>query len=355
MLFGKKDHLVGLDIGSKAVKVGEILVSKKGLNLKKFGLMPLPPGTIEEGSVKDPENAAQCIRELFRLHRIKSRTVAISIGGYSVIVKNIVTQTMTENELQETIHLEAEQYIPFDINDVNLDFLILGEAETSPNQMNVLLIAVKKEIVSEYVNLIKLAGLAPSILDVDAFALQNIYEVNYDIRSHNVALIDIGASKTSLNILKGGNSAFIRDVPLGCSQINQRIMSEAGCDFIQAEQIKLGQPPQAVSDTLSPEALGRIEDDVVTGWCAEIGRALDFFYSNNPDDTIGQVVLSGGGANIKRFRDRLSSETSIEVATIDPFQKIINNGNRHDIDYLNEVAPQAAICLGLALRRVNDK
>lgn len=351
MFFGKKDHLVGLDIGSKAVKAGEIVASKKGLNLKKFGLLQLPPGVIEEGAIKDPENAAACIRELFKIHRIKNRNVAISIGGYSVIVKNIVTQSMSEDELQDTIHLEAEQYIPFDINDVNLDFLILGEADTSPDQMNVLLIAVKKEIVSEYVNLIKLAGLNPCIIDVDAFALQNVYEINYDVRSKNVALIDIGASKTSLNILKAGNSAFIRDVSLGCSQINQRIMSAAGCDFVQAEQIKLGQP----ADSISAEKVNGIETEVVAAWCAEIRRALDFFYSNYPDDAIGQVVLSGGGANIKSFRDTLSNETSIEVVTIDPFQKILNNDDKHDTEYLNEVAPQAAICLGLALRRVNDK
>jgi type IV pilus assembly protein PilM len=351
MFFGKNDHLVGLDIGSKVVKAGEIIASKKGFSLKKFGMLQLSPGTIEEGAIKDPENAAACIRELFQMHRIKSRNVAISIGGYSVIVKNIVTQSMSEDDLQDTIHIEAEQYIPFDINDVNLDFLILGEADTSPNQMNVLLIAVKKEIVSDYVNLIKLAGLNPCIIDVDAFALQNIYEINYDVRSQNVALIDIGASKTSLNILKAGNSAFIRDVSLGCSQINHRIMSETGCDFLQAEKIKLGQP----TDTISAENIKAIEADAVSGWCAEIRRALDFFYSNYPDDAIGQVILSGGGANIPSFRETLSTQTSIEVTTIDPFQRILKNDDKNDTDYLSEVAPQAAICLGLALRRVNDK
>jgi type IV pilus assembly protein PilM len=351
MLFGKKYNLVGLDIGSCTFKVGEIVDSKKGRSLKNFSMLDIPPGVIEEGTIREPEIAAQKIRELFKTAGIREQNVAISIGGFSIIVKNITVQTMTEAELQETIQLEAEQYIPFDISDVNLDFQIIGENENNPNQMNVILVAAKKEMVDDYLNVIQLAGLNPLILDVDAFALQNIFELNYEGEQESVALIDIGASKTSLNILKGYSSVFMRDVSLGCSQINQKIMSLANCSAEDAEDIKLN----ATSDKISKNDLSEITSAVVSDWCAEIRKALDFFYSTYPDEQIKRVVLSGGGANIKEFQELLAVETSTEVETIDPFKNLIIDNRKLDASYLEQVAPQAAICMGLAIRRADDK
>ncbi len=351
MLFGKKNHLVGLDIGSRSIKASEIIDTKKGRSLKKFGYLELSPGSIEDGVIKDPNAVADSIRQLFKEHSFKEQNVAVSIGGYSVIVKNIVVENQPEAQLQETIPFEAEQYIPFDINDVNIDFLILGESENNPNQLNVLLIAAKKEIINEYFNLIKLAGLNPCIIDVDAFALQNIYEANYGTADQNIALIDIGASKTALNILKEGTSVFIRDVSMGCSQINQKISSLLNCSFEEAEKYKLG----GQTEILSPGDLEEIESSVVSGWCTEIRRALDFFYSTYPDDQIKRIVLSGGGANINEFHDLLASETSIEVETINPLQNIQYDEAHFESTFLNKIAPQAALCMGLALRRIDDK
>jgi len=351
MLFGKKYNLVGLDIGSCTFKVGEIVDSKKGRSLKNFTMLDIPPGVIEEGTIREPDIAAQKIRELFKTAGIKEQNVAISIGGFSIIVKNITVQTMTEVELQETIQLEAEQYIPFDISDVNLDFQIIGENENNPNQMNVILVAAKKEMVEDYLNVVQLAGLNPLILDVDAFALQNIFELNYEGEEESIALIDIGASKTSLNILKGSSSVFMRDVSLGCSQINQKIMSLVNCSAEEAEDIKFNEK----SNKISKDDLSEITSAVVSDWCAEIRRALDFFYSTYPDEQIKRVVLSGGGANIKEFQELLAVETSTEVETIDPFKNLIIDNKKLDASYLEQVAPQAAICMGLAIRRADDK
>ena len=242
MILGKKDSLVGLDIGSRSVKVAEITETKNGRKLRRFGMADIPPGAIEDGAISDPETVAQVIRQLFKSANIKGANVALSIGGYSVIIKKINVQTMPEEQLQETIHFEAEQYIPFDISDVNLDFQLLGEVENNPSQMSVFLVAAKKEMVNDYINLATLVGLTPCIVDVEAFALQNIFETNYDIQGENVALIDIGASKTSLNILKDNSSVFMRDVALGCIQINQKIMSMLDCSYDQAELIKFGEP-----------------------------------------------------------------------------------------------------------------
>ncbi|MCU0602001.1 MAG: pilus assembly protein PilM [Desulfobacterales bacterium] len=351
MLFGKKDSLVGLDIGSRSVKVAEIVDTKSGPKLKRFGMADIPAGTIEDGAISDPDTAAETIRQLFKSSNIKEANVAVSIGGYSVIVKKINVQTMPENQLQETIHFEAEQYIPFDISDVNLDFQILGENENNPNQMSVFLVAAKKEMVNDYINLVTLAGLTPCIIDVEAFALQNIFEANYDIQDENVALIDIGASKTSLNILKGSSSVFMRDVALGCLQINQKIMSLLDCSYEQAELLKFGE----ASDKMSAEELKQIVAAVVTDWCTEIRRALDFFYTNYPDDQIKRIILSGGGANLAEFRQLLASEASTVVETLNPLKKFTVDEKAFDPEFIRQIAPQAAIAMGLAMRKVDDK
>jgi type IV pilus assembly protein PilM len=352
-MFGaKRNRLVGLDIGSKTIKAAEVTDSKRGHTLFKFGMSDIAPGLIEDGAIKDPEAVADTLKNLFKSYGIKNNNVALSIGGYSVIVKKISVPTATEDQLQDTIHFEAEQYIPFDINDVNLDFQILGENENNPNQMNVLLVAAKKEMVNDYVSLVELAGLEPKIIDVDAFSLQNVFELNYDPSpDENVALIDIGASKTSLNILKGDNSVFMRDVSLGCGQINQKIASLIDCSIEEAEAIKFGEG----SDNISPEDLSDIISSVVADWCTEIRRALDFFYSTYPDDQIKKIVLSGGGGNIQELRQLLAVETSAEVNTINPFQRFYLDSEKFDTDYLERIAPQASICMGLATRKMDDK
>ena len=351
MAFGKKDHLIGLDIGSRSIKAAEIVETKRGSTLKNFGTIDIAHGAIEEGTINDPETVAESLQQLMKSCGIKETNVAVSIGGYSVIVKKIIVQTMAEEQLQETIHFEAEQYIPFDISDVNLDFQILGESESNPNQMNVFLVAAKKEMVDDYINLINLAGLNPCIIDVEAFALQNSFEANYDAVKENIALIDIGASKTSLNILKDSASVFMRDVSLGCGQINQKIMSLIDCSFEEAEQLKYGNTP----GKLSPDDLKGMVSAVVSDWCTEIRRALDFFYSTYPEDRIKRVILSGGGANIGEFRDLLATEASADVEMINPFQNFSIENKKLDDEFLKQLAPQAAICMGLAMRKVDDK
>jgi type IV pilus assembly protein PilM len=351
MVFGKKDHLVGLDIGSRSIKAAEIVDTKRGPTLKHFGIVDIAHGAIEEGTINDPESVAESIQQLFKSYNIKESNVAVSIGGYSVIVKKINVQTMAEEQLQETIHFEAEQYIPFDISDVNLDFQILGENETNPSQMNVFLVAAKKDMVNDYINLVNLAGLNPCIVDVEAFALQNSFEANYNVQDENIALIDIGASKTSLNILKGNSSVFMRDVSLGCGQINQKIMSLVECSFEEAEQLKYGDKP----DKLSPEDLKGIVSSVVADWCTEIRRALDFFYSTYPEDQIKRIIISGGGANINEFRQLLATEASAEVEPINPFKNFHLDGKSFDEAFVKQIAPQAAISMGLAMRKVDDK
>jgi len=340
--------MIGLDVGSRTLKVCKAEDGKKGFKITRFGMKDIPSGLIDDGMVKDHGAVAEAIKELFKVHKIKEKHVALSIGGYSIIIKVISLQSMPEEELQETIQFEAEQYIPFDISDVNLDFQILGEDLDNPNQMNVLLVAAKKEIVEDYANLIQMAGLIPVVIDVDAFALQNIYEINYNPENENVALIDIGTSKTTLNILKGKLSVLIRDVPMGCGKINEQIISRVGCSLDEAESSYHTEQSKGGS----PEAK-EVVSSVAGDWCAEIRRVLDYFYSTYPSDQINRILLSGGGANIRQFSQLLKDETSIDVDILNPFTNFVTSD--FDAAYLDRIAPQSAICLGLALRRVDDK
>ncbi|MDZ7833284.1 MAG: type IV pilus assembly protein PilM [Desulfobacterales bacterium] len=351
MIVGSKNHLVGLDIGSRAIKAAEAVETRKGWELRRFGSIDVEPGAIEEGVIKNSEAMSNAVQQLFDLYNFKTKNVAISIGGYSVIVKNISVQKMPEEQLVDSLNFEAEQYIPFDINDVNIDFQLLGESEQNPNQMNVLLVAAKKDMINDYINLIDSSNLNLCIIDIDAFALQNIYETNYGVQSENVALIDIGASKTSVNILKGNTSVFLRDVSLGCNQINEKIASMANCSLAEAETIRQQESP----DKISPENLKQVVSSVVNDWCDEIGRALDFFKSTNPDEGMKKIVLSGGGANIREFRELLAAQTATETTVINPFENFLIGSGQLDNVYLKQIAPQAAIAMGLALRRVDDK
>jgi type IV pilus assembly protein PilM len=351
MVFRRKDHLIGIDVGSRAIKLGEIEEKKGQRILKKFGLVNLPQGAIVEGRVKEPEVVVDKIKGLVKELKVVEQNVATSISGYSVIIKKIVVGKTSDEELQESIQYEAEQYIPFDVEDVNIDFEILGEHEVNPNQMNVMLVAAKKEVIDEYVDLFEMADLSPCVIDVDVFTLENVFEDSYLQEEKSVALIDIGANKLNVNIVKNNVSAFTRDVAIGGEEITREIVSRFGCSFEEAEEIKLGN----VTDKVPPEDLQEIFLSFISNWSGEIRRVIDFYYSTYPDENISRIMLSGGATRTSGFLEHLASETSIEVEMLDPFRTLEVSEKHHDIDYLKRVASQAAICMGLASRRVDDK
>ena len=352
MIFRKKNHLVGLDIGSSLVKVAEFKDTKKGHVLKNFGIAQLPMDAITEGHIRDVEGVAGVIRNLFKTHGIKEKNVALSTGGYSVVIKTINVPAASEGALQDSIRFEAEQYIPYDIEDVNIDYQVLGASEFSPDQMSILLVAVKKDLVAEYIDLAGQAGLNPCIIDVDTFALQNIYEATMGGREERVTLlVDVGASKTSLNILKGGSSLMMRDNSSGTVQLREEIMQEAGCGPEEADRILSGE----VEGIMSVEQLEEICRQVVSNWCSEIHSVVNSFQSKSSDGEVEQVIISGGGTFIKGFAQGLTSELEAEVSIFNPFEGMLIDEKRFPADVLNKMAPLAPIALGLALRRVDDK
>jgi type IV pilus assembly protein PilM len=346
----KQDHLIGLDIGSRSIKVADIVQGSNGLALKHFGMEPLPADTISEGVIEEPGVVVAAIRRLIADLKIKEKKVAISVSGYSVIIKKIVLAKMSEEELSQTIQFEAEQYIPFDVQDVNIDFHILGDSDQNPNQMNVMLVAAKKGVVDVYLDILTRSRLIPAVIDVDAFALENAFETNYLLEDGETMLVDIGANKMNISVLKEGVSALTRDVAMGGEQITREIASEFDLSFEKAEAAKLGTP----NDKVSPGALEHIRTRCVSQWCNEVRRAIDFFYSTYADSEIKRIFLSGGAARTEGLIELLAVETSVDVELFNPFNELSVEVKHPDPDLLT-VAPQAAICVGLALRRMDDK
>lgn len=343
---------MGLDIGSSLVKVAEIRETSKGPVLKKFGITRIEPGAIVEGVIHDVEGVADAIRLLFKTHRIKEKNVAISTGGYSVVIKNISLPTVSEKILQDTIRFEAEQYIPYDIEDVNIDFQILGTSAYSPDQMNVLLVAVKKDLVASYMELTRRAGLNPCIIDVDTFALQNIHETVDTGGPEDVTmLVDVGYSKTSLNILKGNVSLMMREGSFGTAHIIEEIMTATGCTQEVAETVASGRKKIGTR--------GKEVDDICSGgiekWCSEIAGVVNAFQSKSNEGDIDRLVLCGGGSFIKGFSEALAHEVATDISMLNPFTGLIINGDIFPGKLLHQMAPLAPIALGLALRKVDDK
>jgi type IV pilus assembly protein PilM len=364
MAVPKKSHLVGLDIGCHSIKLVEIEQNKKGRFLKNFGVIGLPPEAIVEGSIKEMEIVSSAIKDLYRNLKVKNKNVATSISGYSVIVKKIAVSKREESELEKTIHDEAEQYIPFDINDVNLDYDVLFQNEetggvqgedggkTASDQMDVMLVAAKKDIVDDYVGLLQLAGLNPTVLDVDAFALQNAFETSGEESGGSYALVNVGAGELGINAVKNGVSMFTRDSSYGGSQITEAVMSQFKVSFEEAEKIKLGGVKVEEKDR---GILEEIFTSVVSGWVQEIKRALDFLSTTYPDETIGKIMVSGGSCRVPGFQKYLELETDIPVEEMNPFANLIVNERLFDPKYLSYMAPQAAVAIGLALRSIGDK
>ena len=359
MAVAKKNQVIGLDIGSQSIKLVEINHDKKGKVLKNFGIIGLPPDVIVEGSIKEMEIVASAIKTLYRNLKVKNKNVATSISGYSVIVKKIEMSEREEADLEKSIHSEAEQYIPFDINEVNLDYDILrsGEEEeekgkkSAGGKMEVMLVAAKKDVVDDYVSLLQLSGLNPSILDVDAFALQNAFEASTVEPEGCYALINVGAEELGINAIKDGVSMFSRDSSYGGNQITEAIMSRFDLDFQEAEKVKLG------GEKLEKEkgALEEIFTSVISEWVQEIKRALDFLATSYPNESIQKIMLSGGSSRIPGFRKYLETETNLPVEEMNPFANLLINEKAFDSKYLSYMASQAAVAVGLALRSIGDK
>src|SRR6186997_916554 len=319
--FGKAKAVVGLDIGSSAVKAVELKASGKTYKVTAFGAESVPPDSIVDGAIIDGAAVADAIRRLFDSRGIKTKDVAASLSGNAVIVKKISLPVMSDSELAESIYWEAEQYIPFDIQDVNLDYQILdkGDAASGKGTMDVLLVAAKKEKIADYTGVIAQAGRSAVVVDVDAFALQNAYEINYGIEAGAVVvLLNAGASATNINILNGDQSVFTRDISLGGNAYTEALQKELNLPFDRADQLKRGMPVDGVTFDDARPVLRAVSENVML----VIQKTFDFFKATAASDRIDRIMLSGGASRGEGFTEMLSERFDVPVEGLDPFKRV---------------------------------
>ena len=344
-----KKNLVGLDIGSSSVKAVEL--QKKGniVQLMSLGYENLQPDTIVDGQIMELNNVSNVIANIFNAHTIKTQRVAAGVSGHSVIVKNIVLPQMSEEELQESFSWHAEEHIPFDIADVNLDYQVTGN---SSDALHVLMAACKSDKIANVKQAIQLAGKHPVIIDVDAFALQNCYELNYQPKAGEVvALLNIGAATMNINILNGARSVFARDASVGGSQYTSLLQKELGLTFEQAESVKRGLPlPEGIESRPIQPIIETVSDILAL----EVKKTMDFYRATAEEggQSIQKILIAGGGSKLPGLAEYLAKRFEIPVDVFDPFRQIEVDARKFDPEYMREVIPEMAVAVGLALRGV---
>jgi type IV pilus assembly protein PilM len=344
-----KKNLVGVDIGSSSIKAVELQKKGNTYHLLNLGFENLSPDTVVDGQIMELNNVSNVITNIFAEHQIKTTRVAAGVSGHSVIVKNIVLPQMSEDELRESFSWHAEEHIPFDISDVNLDYQVTS---SSSDALNVLLAACKSDKIANVKQAIQLAGKQPAVIDVDTFALQNCYEVNYQPKSGEVvALLNIGASTMNINIMNGTRSIFARDASVGGGQYTSLLQKELGLTFEQAEAVKRGYP---LPDGIEARPIQPIIETVSDILALEIRKTMDFYRATaeDSDEAIQKILIAGGSSKLPGLPDYLAKRFEISVELFDPFRQIEVDGRKFDPDYMKEIVPDMAIAVGLALRGV---
>jgi type IV pilus assembly protein PilM len=349
LLMQKSNNVIGLDIGTSTIKLIEIEESKGGYRLKNFGMNSLPKDAIVNGSIVNHDAVVSSIQQIISNLKIKTKDVVASISGHPVIIKKITMPLATDEELEESIKFEAEQYIPFDLEEVNIDFQVLNVEEEKADQMNVMLVAAKKVMINDYTKVLTDAGLTPVILDIDVFALENAFEINYPIEEdQSAALIDVGASTININVIKGGLSAFTRDVFLGGNQITEDIQKQFGISFEEAETLKTSGDVNR-DDFGGKEIVKQVCDNIAS----EIQKSLEF-YSSTTYESVNKIYLSGGCAKIPFMKDIIEEKINVTTEIIDCVRTVKYDENVFDPDYIKDISPLASVGIGLALRRLGD-
>jgi type IV pilus assembly protein PilM len=341
----KENLITGIDIGSHAVKICQLQKTGKGYKLLALGSVTIPPGSVEDGVLQEPDEVGKAIASLLKNLKIKNTKIGISISGYSVIVKKINLEAMDDEALAEYVKSEAEQYIPFDIDEVYLDFQKLPSKREGTDRIEVMLVAAKKEVINDYLDMLHNLKLKTVLVDVDGFALENIWETTTDLPG-NVALVDIGASKMNINIISEGVSVLARDIVVGSDQLTDQLANALEIEYQEAEKIKLG----LVNADEQREKIEEIYARTCTQWVLEIKKAIDLYLANNPDKPLVSLVLSGGGSKVAGLQDFIHRETGLQVIAFNPFHNMICDEKKFDREYLESIAPEMAIATGLAIR-----
>lgn len=348
---------VGLDIGSSAIKAVELKLGRKEARLVSFGIEPLPPQVIVDGSIMDQGAVVEAIGRLKNALGLRTKLCATAISGHSVIVKKIQMPPMSRDELSDQIPLEAEQHIPFKRDEVDLDYQVVTP-KNAQGQMDVVLVAAKKEMIADTVQVIREAKLQPVIMDVAAFAVQTAFEAAYGTppSAAPVALIHVGHAITHVNIIAGGVSVFARDVTVGGSAFTEEIQRRLHLGHDEAEGFKLAlHEPPGEGVPVVPPGVAAIVDEVAEATAAKLQRSLDFFLASAPDIVLSRVYLSGGSVKVDALVKHLTARTKAPVELLDPWKKVVIDPARLDAAFVKAHAADAAVAVGLAMRRPGDR
>ena len=346
-------YLVGLDLGSSAVKAVQLKPHKGGFELIKFGFEPLPPQSIVDRHVMNPQVVRDTIQALLAKAQIRQKEVAIAVSGASVIIKKITLPMMNRDELAEQIPWEAEQHIPFNIHDVDVDHQVL-QVRPEQGQMDILLVAAKKEDVHQYVSLVDEAGLKAAVVDICAFAIQNAFEANYGVGEGTVALVDVGSTLTTINIVSRGVTMFTRDISHGSQFITEEIQRRLQVDFATAEAYKVGTETAGGTEVVPNEAVAVIHQSL-DSLAGEIQRSLDFYLKTADVKQVDRIYVSGGTARSSGLLEAIQARTNAPAERFDPLRRVHVDARRVDVEWVRGLAPHIVVALGLALRKTREK
>jgi type IV pilus assembly protein PilM len=345
-------NCIGLDIGSSSVKVVGIKEDKKALRLHSFGIEPLPPQSIVDGTIMNQGAVVEAIRAVWERMKIRGKDVALAIAGHSVIIKKISVPVMTKDELTEQIPWEAEHHIPFAKDDVELDYQVVSPRNAS-GQMELLLVAAKKEVVHDYAAVAREASLNPVVVDVATFTVQNAFERNYQMSpGETVVLINIGAAISNINIIRDNVSAFTRDVTIGGTSFTEEIQKQLNVSHDEAEAYKVGGSHN--DHGVIPHEVERIIESVAEVMAGEFQRSLDFYLATSAEANVSKIFLSGGTAKVAALHRAIERRSRLPVEVLDAWRRV-QLDPKLDVDFLRAHSPEAMVGLGLALRSVGDK
>jgi type IV pilus assembly protein PilM len=347
--FRRQESYVAVDIGSNSIKMLEVRTASDQLELLNWGSIPTPASAIQSNMVSEPDRVAEAVKALLEAKGVRAKKAITAVPGPAVMIKRITLPAQSPQETENTIMFEAGNFIPEELDNVNLDYQII-DTKTESKEMEVLLAAAKKDIVGSYAETLRAAGLLPVVVDVDYFALDNLYELNYDpVADQVVALVNIGARYSSINILKSGRSTFTGDVPVGGRDITEALTRDLGVSAEEAERLKTGKGGAADAEQLNM-ALGPAIDALIE----EIHYALSFFWTAATDERIDVLYLSGGAAQTPELAQRLAERVEAPVEVTDPFSRIALSPSV-DAAALQRRASEFAVALGLSVRRPGDK
>jgi type IV pilus assembly protein PilM len=343
---------IGLDIGSSSVKAVQLRKKGSGWSLQAFGMQPLLAQTIVDGTIMDQGAVVDAIRQLWSRLKLKQKEVAIALAGHSVIIKKISVPAMKADELANNIKAEAEHHIPFGKDDVEIDYHVTTQQNAS-GQTELLLVAAKKEVVSDYIQVVKDAGLIATVVDVAAFAGQNGFEMNYSLDGREtVVIVNVGAAISNINIVRDGVSLFTRDVTIGGNAFTEEIQKQMNISSDEAEAYKIGGGP-GENGVVPQEAL-RIMEGVSEVMAGEFQRSLDFFLATTSESNVTRICLAGGSAKISSLHRAIERRSRLPLEVIDSWRKVEIDSSL-DRAYLTAHSSEALVGVGLAMRAQSDK